>query len=73
MPVVSSSYVVGPPEADGRVLVTETHVLNVGAPVEALYVAAPNTDFAAVMSGRVARINEQLAEAEYQALIDRGT
>ena len=71
MPVASSSYVLdGHTQADGRRYVRETHTLTVGDPVIVDYLAAVGADYAAIMAARVAQINESLAEAEANEVID---
>ena len=62
--VVSSSYVLAEPQQDGRVWVTETHVLSEGDPHTIMYLATPPLDYAAVLSGRATAINAQLAAGD---------
>ena len=69
MPVTSSSYTVGNAQKDGRSYVTETHTLQVGAPVIVEYLAAVGTDYTAVMNGRVPIINAQLVLQEQNNVI----
>jgi hypothetical protein len=64
MPVISSSHVVGHAQSDGRRYVTETHTLNVGAPVLIEYLAAVGADYVSIRDARVEQINTRLAEAE---------
>ena len=71
MPVVSSSYALdGHAQSDGRRYVRETHVLNAGDPVIVDYLAAVGADYAAIMAARVTQINESLADAEANGVID---
>lgn len=72
MPVVSSTHSVGPAQADGRRYVTEQHTDDLGAVLVFEYLSAVEADYVAIRTARVAQINEQLAEAEAQALIDSG-
>jgi len=71
MPVINSTYQVGLALANGSRLVQETHTLNVGDPIIINYRAAVGTDYAAKMTARVARLNEQLAESEFALQLDR--
>lgn len=72
MPIVSSSHVVGHAQRDGRQYVTETHTDDAGAVLVVEYLAEAGADHTAIRNARVAAMNEQLAEAEAQALIDGG-
>jgi hypothetical protein len=75
MPVASSTHAVGHPQADGRRYVREIHTLTAGSPIVAEYLAGAElveADYLAIRTARVARINEQLAAAEYESLLDRG-
>jgi hypothetical protein len=69
MSIVSSSYVVGHAQADGRRYVTETHTPNVGEPVVVRYKAAVGADYDAIMAARVAKLNAMLANAEAEAVM----
>lgn len=70
MPVVSSSYTLDPhTQVDGRRYVTETHTLNAGGPVVVTYLAAVGEDYAAVMTARVAQINDMLAAQEAEEIL----
>lgn len=73
MPIVSSTHVVGNLQADGRRYVTESHTDDVGSVHFVEYLAAVNADYVAIRDARVVQINEQLAEAEAQALITGGS
>lgn len=73
MPVASSVFVIdGHAQADGRRYVRETHTRTVGAAIVIEYLAAVGTNYATVMTGRVAGINERLADAELSSCIDAG-
>lgn len=72
MPIVSSTHTVGHAQADGRSYVTELHTDDIGAVIRVEYLASPGTDYVAVRSARAQQINEQLAEAAAQALIEGG-
>lgn len=72
MPIVSSTHAVGNLQADGRRYVTESHTDDVGVVHSVEYLAAVNADYVAIRDVRVAQINEQLAEAEAQALMADG-
>lgn len=67
MAVVSSSFILDHPQADGRRYVTETHMLNVGTPKVVQYLAAIGADYASIMAGRVPIINAALADEECAA------
>lgn len=71
MPVLSSSLVMdGPVQADGSRWCVETHQTHL-EPIELRYLAAEGTDCQAVMVGRVAALNTQLADAEEHANYER--
>lgn len=72
MPIVNSTHTVGHEQIDGRRYVVEQHTDDLGAVLTFEYLAAPGTDYVAVRGARVAQINDALAEAEAQALIDDG-
>lgn len=73
MSIVTSTYAVGHAQPDGRKYVVESHTDDVGQAYRVEYLAAVGTDYGAVMTARAAQINDQLAEAEAQALIDNGS
>jgi hypothetical protein len=74
MPVASSAFTLDPVvQADGRRYVRETHTLTVGSPFLVDYLAAAGTNYTTVMNGRVAGINEQLAQAEYMLCVEGNT
>lgn len=65
MPIVSSSYTVGPLETCGRRWVREAHTDDLGTVHVREYLSADQAqDRDAILSARAAAINEQLAEAE---------
>lgn len=70
MPVVSSSYALDPhTQVDGRRYVTETHTLNAAGPVVITYLAAVGENYDAVMTARVAQINDMLAAQEAEEIL----
>lgn len=72
MPIVSSTHSVGAPKPDGRRRVVELHTLNVGDPVTFEYFAPArfvDADIVAVRDARAARINNELAEAEFDQIV----
>jgi hypothetical protein len=70
MPVSSSSVAVDPfAQVDGRFWITETHVISDGTTQTFSYLGDP-TNRTAVMNARVAGINEQLAQAEADAILN---
>lgn len=70
MPIVASSYALDPhTQVDGRRYVTETHQLNVDGPVVITYLAAAGEDYAAVMTARVAQIDDMLAAQEAEEVL----
>lgn len=69
MPIITSTHTVGHAQVDGRRYVTEQHTDDLGAVMTLEYLAAADADHVAIRTARAAQINEQLAEAEAQALI----
>lgn len=73
MPIVSSTFT---PDAhrqvDGRRYVIERHVDSTGQEHQFVYLADDTMDPAAIMAARVAQIDEQLAQAEYEQTIAGG-
>lgn len=69
MAIVSSVFVVGQPQVDGRCYVREVHVDNAGLEHSFEYLAAVNADYNAIMLARVPLIDEQLKAAEVEACI----
>lgn len=59
--VTSSTYLVGVPQVDGRVWVTETHTISDGSERVMEYLAPPDADFTAALAAHVANINSALA------------
>lgn len=59
MPIVSSSFDEGPPQADGRRYVREVHIDDAGQEYRFEWLGAQ--DAAPVLAARVALLNEQLA------------
>lgn len=70
MGVISSSYKEGHVQSDGRHYVTETHVDSDGKKYVIEYLAAVGDDYAMKMDERAAYLSEQLAEAEFDSIID---
>lgn len=70
MPIVSSSYVVGPTQACGRSYVTETHTDHLGVRYTIEYLAAPFAEYDTIMAGHAAQLEQNLAEAEAHALLN---
>lgn len=73
MSIVSSTFSIGHAQADGRKYVTETHIDNIGVAHSFEYLAGASADYAAIAAARAVQIQEQLAEAEFDALINDGT
>lgn len=71
MPVTSSSFSLGTPQADGRRWAREVHRVNGNGERVFDYLAAAGLDHAAIMAARVASVNEELADAEARAAIGR--
>lgn len=68
MPIVSSSFAVGPTQPHGYSPVTEMHTDSNGTVHTASYLAAPGTAYATVMSARAVLIAETLADEEERAV-----
>jgi hypothetical protein len=68
MAIVSSSYVVGIPQSDGRCFVTEFHTDSTGRVHSIEYGPIGAVDYEAIMVARAVQISESLAEAEAEAL-----
>ncbi len=65
MRVVSSSFTVGVPQADGRVYVTELHLFDTGIySIPREYLAEPDLDFQAIADQRAANMNAEFARRE---------
>lgn len=60
MAIISSTYKVGTPQADGRIYVDEIHTNDDGEQYTFSYLAEPNHDFQTTLHTRAARLNEQL-------------
>lgn len=69
MSIVSSTYVVGNAQVDGRRWVTERHTDSASTIHVCEYLADVGTDYAAVMSSRVALLNERLANEDTVRLL----
>lgn len=69
MPVIRSLFEVGRPQADGRRYVTERHTLDTGEVITREYGPVPEMDYAAVMAAKAARIEQALADAEFEGII----
>lgn len=72
MPIVSSTHTIGHAQIDGRRYVTERHTDDIGAVLEVEYLAADGADYTAIRAARASKINDELAEAEANALINGG-
>ena len=72
MPIVSSAHTVGHSQVDGRKYVTESHTDDAGVVHRVEYLAVVNADYVAIRDARAVQINEQLAEAEAQSLLNDG-
>jgi hypothetical protein len=77
MPVVSSSYTIDAhTQANGGHYVMESHTDNTGR-VHSYHYELPAgqgaTEVEAMMAARVARIDAQLAEAEFEGIVDNGS
>jgi hypothetical protein len=64
MPIVESSFAVGHAQRDGRRYVTERHTDHLGRVHEREYLAAPDTDHAALLAAHAATLQQQLREDE---------
>ena len=60
MGILSSSYTVGVPQADGRVYVRETHVDQDGVPIDVEYLADPDANFQSIMDARAANMSAEI-------------
>ena len=69
MPIVSSEYRLGHAQRDGRRYVTERHTLDTGEVIAREYGPVGEIDYAAVMTAEAARIEQALADAEFEGLI----
>lgn len=71
MPIVSSSYTVGPLEACGRRWVREVHVDDLGAPHVREYLSPDQaTDRNAILAARAAALSESMADNEATEITD---
>lgn len=70
MPVTNSSFSLDHAQADGSRWVREIHTLPEGVR-ELRYLLAPGGDAQAIMQGRVASVNDALADAEEEANYER--
>ncbi len=69
MPIVSSGYVIGQPQVDGRRYITEVHTDHLGASHLREYLADPGADYDAILTASAARMANDLAEGEADALL----
>jgi len=72
VPIISSTYAVGHAQANGSRYVTETHVWDTGDPptvIEYGPVMTEALDLQAVANARAVQLQEQAAQAEFEALI----
>lgn len=70
MPIVSSTFIVGHEQVDGRRYVREQHTDSVGGVHTVEYLAAVGTDYQAVADARAVTIDAQLAEQEFEEIIN---
>ena len=73
MPITSSSFAVDPAQRDGRVRINERHIDSANGPLLFAYLAANDSNATAVMTARVAQINETLAQNEFERQITTDT
>lgn len=71
--IVSSTFVVGPAQKDGRVWVSESHTDHLGVVHLFQWLASHGADHAAVCAARAPRISQALAESEFLEAIERET
>jgi hypothetical protein len=71
VPVTSSSFTLDVAQADGSRWCREVHQASGGLSMPFYYLLAPGGDAQAIMTGRVAAVNEMLAATEAQANVDR--
>lgn len=71
MPVTSSSFTLEGAQKDGSKWCRETHQITGGGNRQFYYLSAAGADCQAIMNGRVASINDQLAEDEALANMER--
>lgn len=69
MSIVSSNLVKGTEQIDGRLYVTETHVDSTGKEHIVSYLAEAGVDHNAVMTNRVPGLEQQLADEEFNRLV----
>lgn len=71
MPIVSSTY---QPDAhtqvDGRRYVTESHTDATGAVHTLTYLADPGADYGAILAVHAQQLAQQMADAEYQSIVE---
>lgn len=70
MAIVSSAYVTGPAQRDGRRYVTETHTDSAGGKHLRAYLAAVGADHQAIANARAALVSEEIAQSEFMAVLD---
>lgn len=70
MPIASSNAVSGVPGIDGRFWVSERHTLVDGVVVFVEYLATNGDNIQSVMSARASAINDDLANSEFEGLIN---
>lgn len=69
MAIAYSTFAVGPAQVDGRVWITETHVDSLAGPLIFQYLAVNSSNAQSVMTARATQIANDLAQAEFEALI----
>lgn len=67
---MTSSFVLGIPQIDGRVEVIETHIDDFGESYVFRYLAVQNADFNNILLSRVSILEEELANKEVEEIID---
>lgn len=69
MAIVSSTFIVGHAQADGRRYVTERHTDDSGGVHEREYLAPVGADHAAIAGGYAVQLAEALAVGEFEEII----
>ena len=69
MSIVSSTYVVGHAQADGRTYVEEFHTTDLGEVIRVEYGPVGVIDYQATANARAVQIAEQLAQQEFEGIL----
>jgi hypothetical protein len=64
MPIVFSTYIIGPIQIDGRRWVRETHIDHTGVSHEREYLAVDGSDYSGIMTTQAAWLANELKTAE---------